>query len=141
MVTAVEMRGCLAPGTRARYALAGRATVTIVSAKSGQRFTYEIRKREIRENQFVHFVSVLNGPDNNSHYLYIGMIGERGFSLTPKSKVSKDAPSFIAFDWISKNWESDRMEVWHEGSCGVCGRKLTVPESIATGIGPVCAGR
>jgi hypothetical protein len=27
------------------------------------------------------------------------------------------------------------------GVCGVCGRTLTVPESIAAGIGPVCAGR
>jgi hypothetical protein len=27
------------------------------------------------------------------------------------------------------------------GHCGVCGRTLTDPESIARGIGPVCAGR
>lgn len=30
----------------------------------------------------------------------------------------------------------------HElGHCGICGRTLTNPESIALGIGPVCAGR
>lgn len=33
----------------------------------------------------------------------------------------------------------DRVEVWHEGSCGRCGRKLTVPSSIETGLGPECA--
>lgn len=27
------------------------------------------------------------------------------------------------------------------GECGVCGRTLTNPESIAAGIGPICAGR
>ena len=27
------------------------------------------------------------------------------------------------------------------GKCGVCGRTLTDPESIAAGIGPICAGR
>lgn len=32
------------------------------------------------------------------------------------------------------------LEVWHEGRCGRCGRALTVPESIASGIGPVCEG-
>lgn len=32
-----------------------------------------------------------------------------------------------------------KVEVWHEGSCGRCGRKLTVPESIANGLGPECA--
>jgi hypothetical protein len=29
--------------------------------------------------------------------------------------------------------------VWHEGRCGRCGRKLTVPESIESGFGPECA--
>jgi hypothetical protein len=33
------------------------------------------------------------------------------------------------------------VEVWHEGHCMRCGRALTVPESISTGLGPVCAGR
>lgn len=33
-----------------------------------------------------------------------------------------------------------QIEVWHEGRCGACGRRLTVPESIANGLGPVCAG-
>ena len=31
------------------------------------------------------------------------------------------------------------LEVWHEGRCGRCNRALTVPESIASGIGPECA--
>jgi hypothetical protein len=35
----------------------------------------------------------------------------------------------------------DKVEVWHEGRCGKCSRRLTVPESIATGLGPVCASR
>jgi hypothetical protein len=31
------------------------------------------------------------------------------------------------------------VEFWHEGKCCRCGRKLTVPASIASGIGPECA--
>lgn len=34
-----------------------------------------------------------------------------------------------------------RLQVWHEGRCGRCGRKLTVPSSIETGLGPECAGK
>jgi hypothetical protein len=30
------------------------------------------------------------------------------------------------------------LEIWHEGRCGRCGRKLTVPESIHNGYGPEC---
>jgi hypothetical protein len=33
------------------------------------------------------------------------------------------------------------LEVWHEGRCGACGRRLTVPESIERGLGPECYGR
>jgi len=33
------------------------------------------------------------------------------------------------------------FEFWHEGRCAACARRLTVPESIARGLGPECAGR
>jgi hypothetical protein len=32
----------------------------------------------------------------------------------------------------------ESLEIWHEGSCLRCGRKLTVPESIESGYGPEC---
>jgi hypothetical protein len=32
----------------------------------------------------------------------------------------------------------DFVEVWHEGTCGKCGRALTVPSSIENGLGPEC---
>jgi hypothetical protein len=33
------------------------------------------------------------------------------------------------------------FEFWHEGRCAACARRLTVPQSIATGFGPECAAR
>lgn len=33
------------------------------------------------------------------------------------------------------------FEFWHEGRCAACARRLTVPQSIATGFGPECAER
>jgi hypothetical protein len=30
------------------------------------------------------------------------------------------------------------VEFWHEGKCGRCNRKLTVPSSIESGFGPEC---
>ena len=61
-----------------------------------------------------------------------------------KSRVGEDAPSARAFRWIWSRFVSDKdfapAEFWHEGRCGRCGRKLTVPASIERGLGPVCAG-
>lgn len=43
---------------------------------------------------------------------------------------------------IAKDPRAASIRYGHElGSCGVCGRTLTDPESIAAGIGPVCAGK
>ena len=33
------------------------------------------------------------------------------------------------------------FDVHHEGKCGKCGRPLTVPESVKTGLGPICSGK
>ena len=119
---------------------AGNATVTIVSKVTEKRFTYRVRESE---DGRVFFVSVMWGNDNESQYKYIGVIsGAGGFRWTAKSKVQPDDVRFKAFSWIYQKLLDgqlpDTVEVWHEGSCGRCGRKLTVPESIDRGIGPEC---
>lgn len=138
-----EMRGILAPSTRRNYVLAGEATVTLRSSTTGNRYTFQVTKSEARRpgELPVWFVRVLNGADNTGDYRYLGTIFPDGFRLTRKSTVSADAPSVVAFTWFSRHWEDARIEVWHEGVCGRCGRKLTVPESIETGLGPICAGK
>jgi hypothetical protein len=139
------------------FLLAGNATLTIVGKSS--RYTYNVKKAEDREErdprrpEGVYFVSLLSGADNNNDYRYLGIIevDARAFSpytfrRTAKSKIAANAPSHVAFAWLfhklfEKNYLPDTVEVWHEGRCGRCNRKLTVPESIEAGIGPECASR
>lgn len=133
------------PKQALNFILGGKAFVTLVSQTSGNRYTYKITEADKRNpnDAPVYFVSLLNGPDNWSNYAYIGMIKNSLFAWTSKSKVSQDAPSFIGFDFCFKALVAGSMrgfEVWHEGKCGRCGRKLTVPESIACGFGPECIG-
>lgn len=140
MITeAVTMTGELAPGRRRAYALAGYATITVQGREA--RFTYKIVASDPDPNRPpVHFVRVLTGPDNESHYEFLGTIFKDGFRVSGKSRIGHAAPSAVAFQWLERNWESTFAKVWHEGVCGRCGRKLTVPESIETGLGPTCAG-
>jgi hypothetical protein len=67
--------------------------------------------------------------------------------LTAKSKYDDDSqPVKIIRRVLARIWQDDLAAVeatgWkvhHEGRCGRCGRTLTVPESIESGIGPECA--
>lgn len=133
-----------------RFILAGNATFTAKSQRTGQRFTYKVKQADKREESEtpLYFVSVLNGPDNWTNYQFFGTIKEstigKTFSFSSRSaKVGEDTPSVKGFKWLWKNVEQlpDFMEIWHEGKCGRCGRKLTVPESIASGFGPECIGK
>lgn len=153
-----------------KFILAGNATFTLRSVKTGTRFTYRVTRVccdackkswayggigptsckdcPCHTQPGKYFVGVLSGPDNTRDYRYLGMLstdesGRAAIHSTRNSKVS--GPSAVAIAWflskISADVLPDDVEVWHAGSCGMCGRKLTVPSSIAIGIGPDCFER
>lgn len=127
------------------FVLAGDATFTVTSKKTGTRYTYKISQNEAKT---MYFVSVLTGPDNWTNYKYFGIIvnGQFKFGNPARVKVAANAPSAAAFNWFWANLNApaatsklDQCEVHHEGKCCRCGRKLTVPSSIESGVGPECA--
>lgn len=131
-----------------RFILAGNARVTLVSRRTGARFTFRVRVS--RDNPLIHFVAVMNGPNNEEDFAYLGTIfsqpqGTRTYRHGMKSRIASTAPSAVAFAWafgkLARGTSPEELEVHHEGRCGRCGRVLTTPESISTGIGPVCGGR
>jgi hypothetical protein len=129
-----------------RYMHGGKATITLVSVKTQVRFTYRLNESD--DGNCI-FVAVLTGSDNENSYTYLGRIARDIFWLGHKvprpNDISRDAPSAKAFDWawrqIVKGNLPDVLEVWHEGRCGRCARKLTVPSSIEAGFGPECQGK
>jgi hypothetical protein len=132
------------PAHALRFLLAGNAHATFVSRKTETRFTYKVVRADPRSGDTrppPHFVSVLTGPDR---YEYLGVIyGEKIFSHGRKSRVAASAPSALAFAWVWQKLTAGRvpevLEVYHEGRCGKCNRRLTTPESVTQGIGPECA--
>ena len=133
------------------FITAGKAIFTCKSLKTGTRFTYKVAapKDQSKEASSILFVQVLTGSDNTSDYSFFGCLRRNGdtwsFATSPKSRISANAPSVSAFDYIIRNLSADKtinqLEIWHEGKCCRCGRKLTDPTSIETGIGPECASR
>lgn len=147
------MRGQLKTIEAARaYVFGGEGRITLLSKRTGDRFTYKLSRPPAEEGKRRPiFVRVLSGPDNGSDYTFLGSIwpspeGAR-YAHSQRSRVGSDAPSVVAFEWFvgvlarQDAARFEQLELFHEGTCGRCGRPLTVPESIESGLGPVCATR
>jgi len=131
------------------FIYAGAARFTLVSTATGARFTYRVKRASGEAEDRPYFVQVLTGADNESDYRYAGCIFPNEPQAIRKGRkgMDKDAPSVAALRWYLAQLDNEnadnaaKVEFWHEGACAACGRALTVPESIASGFGPVCAGR
>jgi hypothetical protein len=130
-----------------RFMLAGNATFTLVSVGTGTRFTFKVRRpKEQKGMRDVLFVSLLTGPRNEGDFTFLGTLfmtdPSRGTFVCGK-KIHQSAAGSRAFRWfwarlMCGDDPTPVAEFWHEGKCGKCARKLTVPESLACGIGPEC---
>lgn len=145
-----DMSGRLDSLAKARkFILAGNATVTLVSKSTGTRFTYRIRQASNDDGtkKLFWFVSLLTGSDNETDYKYFAHIYQNGgIAFGRKSQLKEGNASVRAWFWFWENldkglWPSidNGVEVWHEGKCGRCNRKLTVPQSVSSGFGPECS--
>lgn len=120
---------------------AGHAVFTVQNTKTGNRFTFKVERPD---EDWPYLVKLLDRPDNERGYTYMGAFRQgQNLHTTKASKVGEDAQSFKVFRWVYAKLHEEGLpksvEFWHEGRCGRCGRRLTVPESIERGIGPVCA--
>lgn len=143
-----------------RYLEAGNALLTIRSKQSGTRFTLKATRPSEEEHANRQgpvpgrprpiWVKVLTGPDNTADYAFVGTLWPENsgyrYAHSPKSRLSLSSGSVTAIRWLAHALTSnpsvilEQAEVWHEGRCGRCGRRLTVPESVESGFGPECAG-
>jgi DNA-directed RNA polymerase subunit RPC12/RpoP len=126
--------------------LAGNSTFTVRHLVTGNRRTFKVRRPEasFERNDPFYYVYVLTGADNENSYSYMGCIRNNRYQF-PKNKTRASVLTMQVFERVFYqllgNMLHPNMEIWHEGKCARCGRKLTVPESIETGFGPECSRR
>jgi hypothetical protein len=120
------------PKDQLSYAFGGHAVFTLVSLKTGRRYTYKIERGT--RNPEVFLVSILTDGDT---YVWLGYVKPHH-----TWHCRADTPAWGAFLWwlrAAKAGRTERVEIWHSGVCSRCKRTLTTPESISRGLGPVCA--
>lgn len=137
-----------------RFILGGNATFTVVFDGDTGRRTYKVKSWKIdrdsnwtvnNQDKSKYWVSLRTGPgDSFMDYKTIGVLKldmlDVLYVFEGNGKMPNAERMFESF-WkpleIGCSFKSD-WEFWHEGQCCICGKPLTVPESIERGIGPDC---
>lgn len=121
---------------------------TIINKETGDHRTFRIKKQAegARFAPNAQIVGLLTGTDNESSYENFGFINPNGVGIWQKKKADRafKAMGDLLHSLITQGEESPyahRYTVKHSEKCFICGRTLTTPDSIETGLGPVCAGR
>lgn len=136
-----------------RYMLAGKSEFTMLSLKTGERFRYKLTKKEAREKKadgssdYIYYLNSFDGGE----FKYAGVIfydGVNNIFKFGKGAKGMLSPTHInirsllfVMNKLNNGLDVDTLELYHAGKCGRCGRKLTTPESILTGLGPECSDK
>lgn len=134
----------VAPANRSTFDVATHnGCITIRSKATGEHRTVRVKTQSNDSSFFPgrRLVELLEGPDNESSYRAFGYLtaGPVGIVLWRKHRDSKFYLWLVSF-LLDPDSFLDRVEVNFEGRCRRCNRKLTTPESVRLGIGPVCRG-
>lgn len=128
------------------FMLAGNAYVTLKSksaeAGKGLQYGFRIHRYEYKGTPYFGVAQVTCGMKRS----FGNLNPRRGYEFSMRrrnAELNEYEQPVRAFRWV---WDRLRagqvptdVEIWHEGRCGHCARVLTDPESIARGLGPICA--
>lgn len=133
------------------YMLGRRAVFTLVSHATGDRRTYRVLERLGFGGVPVYWVYRLVGPENESDYEYVGSIvpgqpHEHKFAYRGARNGARRGGRDAVISWLldvlqTREQLPEKLSFYTSGECSSCGRTLTVPESIAVGMGPKCRAR
>lgn len=142
------------PQLALRFLFAGKAIVSLRSLKTDKRYTFKVVAKKGATG--VHFVHLLRGPSNEGDFRFLGtVVNRQHYMHSDRSEAHPESPSALGFAWMLRHLVGrarnaagrscggpkvpEALELWHEGRCGRCGRRLTRVESIKSGMGVECA--
>jgi len=117
-------------------------TVTVSNPATGEHRTFRIstQPQDARFAPGKRIVSLLAGPDNTADFQGFGFVDSAGQVLVWRSKLGT---KFERYGRLLSNLGSEctrwGLQVQWSAKCRRCNRELTTPESLAAGVGPVCA--
>lgn len=112
-------------------------TITITNKETEGHRTFRIKTEKWCNKRVIR---LLNGPDNENNYKAFAFANDNGVKVWDSRKNQGHWDKYA--DMLARpEVYKTKCEYLYSGRCRKCNRKLTVPESIKLGIGPVCGGR
>jgi hypothetical protein len=154
MQTNKETMKAISQDRALEFIRAGKAIMTIESKRTQKHFTFKFTTPKLdpekdglkKWNDIPVWVRLLTGPNNDdrNNYTFVGTIFGKKYFHGKRTSVSEEATGIKALKYwfravVEKNEKAlELIQLYHEGRCMKCGRKLTTPDSIERGIGPIC---
>lgn len=145
-----DRAGLLDNNKAIEFLLAGKSEFIAVSGRTGYKIKYKITRKESNKkddnaSEYVYFIKTV--VDNQEVYAGILYYDNKEqifkFSRGQKGKLDIHHINIKSLLYIINNLYRGNsklnVRIYHMGRCGRCGRALTTPESILTGLGPECA--
>ena len=115
--------------------------ITVSNPESGNHRTFRVntQKDDARFAPGERIVGLLNGPNNESDYQSFGFVKPDG-RINVWRKFQGTMFERYARMLMNLEHETEKfgLVVQWSATCRRCNRELTTPESIASGIGPIC---
>lgn len=122
------------------FVFAGNALFTLLNEETGNHVTFKVKKHKEDDVWFVNTLATHN-------YVHIGTcFSDKKFKVKTNGILNQNDRRVEVFSWMLDKFFNNQekypmVKVYHHGYCGSCGKTLTTPESIKSGIGPVCGGK
>lgn len=141
--TGSEVPGVAQPLADYESPLTHNGIFTVHSLRTGDHRTFKVRTQD-KDAKFApgkRIVSMLTGNDNENSYTQFAFIEEGKVHLWKKFRGSIYERHAWMLEELKRHVADGVVQVLASCLCRVCNRTLTNPESVRSGIGPICDGR
>ena len=113
-------------------------TYTVLNNETGTHKTFKIHTQS-EDSKFAPGQRVLYVLDYNNEFVGLGFVNQNHVNVWKKHKGTQFEKLGVFVQRLGEGVYDGRVDVMIAKKCMRCNRELTTPESIESGIGPICA--
>lgn len=121
-----------------QFLLAGNCRCTIENLRTGNRFSYSIKRDKVKKNMY-YVYSGIDGGEEYCGYFYdnCGIDYHKGTKGTCEKEDKRIEVLLYVFNRLQ--YVPEFIVIEHDGKCASCGTELNSADEIGKGLCPMCS--